>query len=183
MKNRGRIRTRHATVLAVSVLSLASCNAARAESPSPPPAPDWDFVAFEVKSWGGPITSWRILPNGGGSWTEAIRPEGQPPTAPASQAWHEIEPDVTNYAKLEEILPKLPSPAPDFDACDNRMNDMAYGTLRLTRGATTTEIAWNEGCLDDDYQDFMGILREADEHMRTPGKAAPVSRVEPPDGG
>ena len=54
------MRTRHATVLAVSVLFLASCTQAQAESPSPPPAPDWDFVVFEVKSWGGPVTQWQF---------------------------------------------------------------------------------------------------------------------------
>ena len=182
MTNRGRIRTGQATVLAVSALFLASCSQASAES-TPAPFEPWDFVAFEVKSWGGPVTSWRILPNGGGSWTEAIRPEGTPPTSPASQAWHEIEADAANYARLEAILRKLPSPAPDFNACDNFMSDMAYGTLRLTRGATTTEIAWNDGCLDDDYRAFMAVLREADEHMQALGKAAPVSRVDPPPAG
>ena len=163
-------------------LLLVPCAQTRAQTVSEPPA-EWDFVAFEVKSWGGPVTSWRILPNGGGSWTEAIRPEGDPPTAPASQAWHEIEPNETNYNRLAAILRALPDPAPDFNACENFMSDMAYGTLRLTRGAVTIEIAWNEGCLDDNYQAFMAVLRAADEHMQTLGKAAPVSRVEPAPGG
>ena len=163
-------------------LLLVPCAQTRAQTASEPHA-EWDLVAFEVKSWGGPVTSWRILPNGGGRWTEAIRPEGEPPTAPASQAWHEIEPNETNYNRLAAILRALPDPAPDFNACENFMSDMAYGTIRLTRGAVTSENAWNEGCLDDNYQAFMAVLRAADEHMQTLGKAAPVSRVEPAPGG
>ena len=146
------------------------------------PVPDaqaWDFLEFEVKSWGSSRSSWRMLPNGGGSWTVAVQEDGQPPNAPAAQEWHEIEPEAGNYARLEAILDKLPDPAPDFQACANFMTDAAYGTLRLTRGATTTEIAWNSGCLDDDYVAFMDVLREADQHVQALGKAAPVSRVEP----
>ena len=144
-----------------------------------PPSPQWDFVEFEVNSWGMPITSWRILPNGGGSWTEAVRDENAPPFSAPSLAWHEIEPDTDNYIALEKILTALPEPAPDPDECENFMTDMPYGKLRLTRGATTTEIAWNSGCLDDGYVAFMGILQAADTPMQTLGKAAPVTRTEP----
>ena len=171
-----------ATATAASALFLLAPSAAFSGTPADASAPDWDYVEFEVKSWGGPVTSWRILSNGGGSWTEAVRTNGQAPTTPASHAWHEIDPDAANYAALEAILRRLPNPAPDFNSCENFMSDMAYGTLRLTRGATTIEIAWNDGCLDDDYREFMGVLREAHEHMQALGKAAPVSRIEPPAG-
>ena len=146
------------------------------------PVPDaqaWDFVEFEVKSWGSSRSSWRMLPNGGGSWTVPVQEDGQPPNAPAAQQWHEIEPEAGNYVLLEAILDKLPDPAPDYQDCANFITDAAYGSLRLTRGATTTEIAWNSGCLDDDYVAFMDVLREADQHVQALGKAAPVSRVEP----
>ena len=39
----------------------------------------WDLIAFEVKSWGRPVTSWRLLADGSGSWTEAVRDDGTPP--------------------------------------------------------------------------------------------------------
>lgn len=149
---------------------------------APPPGPDWDFVAFEVKSWGAPVTSWRMTPDGGGSWTEALREDGTPFNQPPSLAWHTIEPAAANYSALEAILRKLPQVAPDYEDCENRMTDAAYGTIRLTRGATTTEIAWNDGCFDEDYRAFIAVLKEADEHVAAIGKAAPVSRVEQPPG-
>lgn len=174
------MRRRAIAIATLAVGFVAAFSGPLAAAEEAPPRPDWDMVAFEVKSWGAPVSSWRILSNGGGSWTEAVRPDGQPPTSVPSLAWHEIEPEAANYAELERILRQLPDPAPDADACENFMTDMPYGTLRLTRGATTIEIAWNSGCLDDGYVAFVSTLREADQHMQELGKAAPVSRVEPP---
>lgn len=147
------------------------------------PSPQWDMIAFEMNSWGQPIRSWRILANGGGSWTVAEREESAPPFSAPSLVWHDIEPEAANYAALEKILAALPDTAPDADACANFMTDMPYGTLRLTRGATTIEIAWYAGCLEEGYVAFMDILKAADVHMEALGKAAPVSRTEAPGSG
>jgi len=162
----------------VALAGLALAPAA-AKKPVPPPGPDWDFVSFEVKSWGAPITSWRIGPNGGGSWTEAVNEEGQSPRAQPSLAWHEIAENPANYIALEEILRRLPDPAPNSSGCKNFMTDAPYGILRMTKGATTIEIAWNDGCRDPDYREFIDILREADQHIAGLGKAAPITRSEP----
>ena len=58
------------------------------------------------------------------------------------------------------------------------MTDAAYGTLRMTAGATTTEIEWNSGCLDDDYKTFLSVLREANELVSGWGSAKPADRSE-----
>ncbi|EDL47744.1 hypothetical protein [Erythrobacter sp. SD-21] len=129
------------------------------------------------------MASWRILPNGGGSWAEAVRADGDPLNQPAATEWHEIAPDKANYAALVAILAGLPNPAPDFHACTNFMTDAPYGTLCLTKGATTTKIAWNSGCMDEEYRAFLDVLKAADQHMKALGEAAPVSRTEPPAGG
>ncbi|WP_369025837.1 hypothetical protein [Qipengyuania sp. RANM35] len=126
------------------------------------------------------MTSWRMLPDGGGSWTEAVRKEGEAFNSPPTLVWHEIDPDASNYVVLEKILRRLPKPAPDSQACTNFMTDAPYGLLRMTKGATTTEISWNDGCMDDDYRTFVAVLREADAHVAKLGKAAPVSRTEDP---
>lgn len=165
-----------AVPIAIAAAGLAPIPAAAQSTPET----DWDLVSFEVKSWGAPVTSWRILANGGGSWTEAVRSEGQPPTVPPALAWHEIEPDPSNYATLQEILQRLPATAPDSAKCERFMTDAAYGLLRMTKGATTTEIAWNDGCFDEDYRAFLSILKDADAHMAALGKAAPVTRTEEP---
>lgn len=81
------------------------------------------MVAFEVKSWGAPVSSWRITLQGGGSWTDVVHEEGAPLHEYAA-VWHEIEPQAENYIKLEALLSKLPSVAPDSDDCQNFMNDM-----------------------------------------------------------
>jgi hypothetical protein len=58
------------------------------------------------------------------------------------------------------------------------MTDAPYGTIRLTRGATTTEIAWNSGCMDSQYLRFLSILQSADQKVAAWGKAAPVVQTE-----
>lgn len=176
-----RVRARLQTAVVAAAIFAAPACAVQPEQPAPPappPPPDWDMVSLEVKSWGAPVTSWRILSNGAGSWTEAVVPEGEHPTHPHDQAWHELEADPASYIALENVLRKLPDPAPDPDECENFMTDAPYGVLRMTKGATTTEIAWNDGCMDEDYRAFIAVLREADALIATRGKAAPVSRVE-----
>lgn len=171
---------RHMRLPATVLAAFGASALAAGDRPSSDP--DWDFIAFEVKSWGSQVSSWRMTPDGGGSWTQAVREDGAPFNQPAPLAWHSFEPEAANYTALETILRKLPQVAPDFEDCENRMSDAAYGTLRLTRGATTTEIAWNDGCFDEDYRAFLAVLKEADEHVADIGKAAPVSRVEQPAG-
>ncbi|MGQ7830986.1 hypothetical protein [Altererythrobacter sp. Z27] len=169
--------------LAISA-SLAQCLPAIAQdAPLKPTTPEWDMIAFEVKSWGAPISSWRVLSNGGGSWTETVRAKDAA-YSDYQLAWHEIEPDPENYITLEKLLRRLPKPVPDSQQCESFLPDMAYGTIRLTRGATTIEIEWNDGCMDESYRAFMAILKQADEHMQGLGKVAPVTRTEsPPTGG
>lgn len=142
-----------------------------------PPTPRWDFIAFEAKAWGEPISSWRLTKEGGGSWTETRKSPADPLGA-YTLVWHEIGDDASLYIALERILLRLPPEAPDPAACANRMTDMPYGTIRLQKGATTLELAWNSGCLDEDYQRFMAILREVDSLIAATGRVAPVLREE-----
>ena len=147
------------------------------ENPSAPSEPVWDFVEFQVKSWGEPLSSWRLTSRGGGSWTETQKGESDP-NGTYSLAWHEIPEDVTLYVSLEEILRSLPAPAPDPDDCEVFMPDLPYGTLRMTKGATTTEIKWNSGCMDPEYRSFMEILKKADTLISTVGRDQPIQRTE-----
>lgn len=137
--------------------------------------PDWDMVTFELKSWGEPLVSWRLTSQGGGSWTEAILGErpGQ-----YILVWHEIEPATEQYAALERILRRLPAVAPDSSRCENLINDLPYGIIRLSRGATTTEIAFNSGCQDEAYQALLDPLKDANDLVGLWGKDAQVLRRE-----
>jgi len=165
--------------LAVACLVLCGCGTQGLAQPaSPPPPPQsWSFIAFETKSWGEPLSSWRLLRNGGGSWTETIKAKGQR-LGEYSIAWHEIEPNEQNYTAVERVLRRLPHPAPDFSECRNLVTDMPYGTIRLTSGATTIEISWNSGCMDESYRPFIDTLKEADAMVREWGKAGKVLRTE-----
>ncbi|MCB2066160.1 MAG: hypothetical protein KDE15_05915 [Erythrobacter sp.] len=163
-------------LLALGLASLAACASAQ-DGPPPPPGPDWDMIAFEVKSWGVPIVQWQFSPQYGGVWTEATHAEGAP-FGDYTLEFHALEADVDRYIALERLMRTLPTPAPESDQCENFMTDQPYGTLRLTRGATTTEIAWNAGCMDDHYVAFMAPLREADQLVRSWGEAVPVTRTE-----
>lgn len=137
----------------------------------------WDMVAFEVHSWGNAVTSWRLLPDGSGSWTEAVREEDAPP-GDYRLVWHEFMAGEDGYRQVEAVLSRLPAQAPDYDDCRNRMSDLPYGTIRLTRGAMTVEVAWNSGCMDDGYLAFIQTLRAADTLVAAWGRAGRVLRVE-----
>lgn len=134
--------------------------------------PQWDAVAFEMRSWGAVMTEWSVHADGMGSWT------GTATDAPVVGARvtqkHELAVKSGEYAELLGTLAALPNPAPDAAACREFITDMPYGIVRLTRGATTTEIAWNAGCQDKDYAAFLGVLRAADAHMAATGRKSPV---------
>lgn len=146
-------------------------------APPPAPGPVWETIAFEAKSWGAPISRWEYSVNSGGVWIAINDIDGKP-IGNYTLSYHPLDPDDARYLELEALVRQLPFPSPDYRACTNKMNDLPYGTLRLTRGAMTTEIAWNSGCLDSDYIRFMGVLREADELVSQWGEAAPVARTE-----
>lgn len=137
----------------------------------------WTTIAFEMRSWGKPLSSWGIIPGGSGSWTETItRPEAA--MGAYSLAYHEIEAGDAGWRELASITARLPDPAPDFEKCANFMTDLPYGTIRLTRGATTIEIAWNSGCTDPGYLAFLDTLQAADRLVTSWGKAGKIIRTE-----
>lgn len=160
-----------AALMAAGVLS-GSAFADETQALKAPPGPNWDLIAFETKSWGAPLSSWRVGKEGSGSWVEAVQ-EGNDPRQ-TILVNHEIDGDVGNYIALERIFSGLPVPAPDPDDCNNFMPDMPYGTIRLTRGATTTEIAWNAGCMDPDYLKFLDLLKQADSFVSEKGRTGKI---------
>jgi len=163
--------------LAGLVLALGSSPAL---AHSPEAQTNWVYMAFEMKSWGAPVSSWRIGKDGSGVWVEAVK-DGTP--GDYALIYHDIGPGAEHYFALSRLMGKLPDPAPDSDECSNFMTDMPYGTMRLTRGATTTEISWNAGCMDDDYVAFLDLLKQADAIVSELGRASPVvNRVEAPKG-
>ncbi|MCB2048595.1 MAG: hypothetical protein KDE32_10250 [Novosphingobium sp.] len=169
---------RAALLLAMSVGAAASpalAHPARQSTES-----DWDMMAFEMKSWGEPVTSWRIMADGQGSWTETVRETPDAPMGEYSLAWHEVTAGKGGFARLSAILSGLPDPAPAYRGCKSAITDQPYGTLRLTRGATTTEISYNAGCLDDDYVAFLDVLKAANLQVEEWGKAGKVLRTEKP---
>jgi len=166
-----------AGALALFVAAGAS-PACGAETPGLSMDGPWDMIAFEVKSWGRPVTSWRLLRSGSGSWTEIVEERGD--RAPRySAVWHTVEAGEQGAGRVAAELSRLPMPAPDSNGCSNFMPDLPYGTLRLTRGATTLEIAWNSGCMDADYRAFVATLKAADSVVASWGRAGPVLRTEP----
>lgn len=168
-----------AGVLALLVAAGAS-PARGAEAVGLSMAGPWDMIAFEVKSWGRPVSSWRLLRSGSGSWTEIV--EGRGERAPRySAVWHTVEAAEPGFGRVAAELSRLPMPAPDSRACSDFMPDLPYGTIRLTRGATTLEIAWNSGCMDADYRAFVAVLKAADSIVAGWGRAGPVLRTEPLD--
>ncbi|MCJ2178585.1 hypothetical protein [Novosphingobium album (ex Hu et al. 2023)] len=168
-----------ACAVAVTVIFVTGFSPTYADGKSTPrPDPQtWDLIAFEVKSWGRGISSWRIGTDGAGNWAESTDTAGEQ-TADTRTVYHVIEAGPDGFEQIRIILSHLPDPALDANSCRQFIPDMAYGTIRFTKGATTTEIAWNSGCMDDDYRTFMEALKQADELMRQRGKAGRILRTE-----
>ena len=172
------IRARLASGTLALCVAAGGSLAGGAAGGAPPLAGPWDMIAFDVRSWGRPLTSWRLLPGGSGSWTESVEERGE--RGPRFGAvWHEVEAGPQGFGRLAAELARLPMPAPDSAACSNFIPDLPYGTLRLTRGATTIEIAWNSGCMDADYRAFVAVLKAADSMVAGWGRAGRVLRTEP----
>jgi hypothetical protein len=165
------------TIVAFALVILAGEPARAAEPAVCRMSGPWDMIAFEVKSWGRPVTSWRLLPNGSGSWTETVAKAGAS-FADYDLVWHELDAGQEGYRQVEETLSRLPVPAPDPSGCASFMTDLPYGTIRLTRGATTIEIAWNSGCMDEDYRAFVDVLKAADTTVAGWGRAGRIMRTE-----
>jgi hypothetical protein len=163
-----------ALLLAVAGVCSAAC---AADVGSLPMSGPWNMIAFEVKSWGRPVTAWRLLPDGSGSWTETVEErDGQ--AGRYSAVWHEVEAGESGFARVAAELAHLPMPAPDSGTCADYITDLPYGTIRLTRGATTVEMAWNSGCMDPDYKAFIQMLKAADSIVAGRGRAGRVLRTE-----
>ncbi|WP_068864234.1 hypothetical protein [Erythrobacter dokdonensis] len=169
---------RLATFLVIAFQAVCGSLAPLAARDGALPASEWDFIAFEVKSWGQPVSSWRITSSGEGSWTEVRKAAVDAPAGDIA-VWHEIPAEAQLALALRRVFDRLPPIAPDYGNCANFMSDLPYGTLRLTKGATTTEIAWNSGCLDDGYVAFIGLLKEADSLVAAAGRQGQMLREEP----
>ncbi len=139
--------------------------------------PKWDMVRFETKSWGSDVYSWQFTPKYGGVHAENVEPD-DPHAKERLIEYRALEPNPERFQELQAILSELPDPAPDSAQCQKFIPDLAYGTIRLTRGATTTEITWNSGCEDSDYTPFLKVLRDADTLVRHWVKDVPITRTE-----
>lgn len=164
----------HAALIAV--LLIIGANAPQAFSREAAD-PEWDMIALEVKNHRGTVTRWQFTPLYGGVWEEVVR-EPDDPTAIPMRRYHALEADASRYGALLEIIEKLPNDAPSYENCEMLVPDSSYGTLRLTRGVTTTEIGWQARCIDSDYVSFLNILRSANELVAAWGKAVPTTREE-----
>ena len=162
----------------LATLALAGCTSARAGDQSS--EEQWDLVKMEANSWGRMLSGWSIGPDGSGGWWVRENADGsQAPYGAYTVTYRSFEAGPEGFARVREALAAIPDPAPDPGMdCDNFMTDAVYGTLRITRQATTTETAWNEGCLDDGYVAMMDGFRAADELVEGWARAGTVSRIE-----
>jgi hypothetical protein len=132
------------------------------------------MVALERSSWAFPMSSWQVLPDGSGSWTEAERPAG----AMLSEyrlVRQELPTDPAPAARLGEMMEGLPMPPPDTERCADFITDQPYGSLRLSKGAGALELVYNAGCRDEVYLVLLDRLRAADEVVAQRGRAAPAT--------
>ena len=157
----------------LAALLLSACTT------MPGAAPAVEQIAYDTNSWGRVVSGWVVGPEGQGTWYERVNDSGQPgPVGPYELRYRLFAVSPVQMAELEAVLTGLPDPAPNPRDCKQFRTDDLYGTLRRTRGATTEELAYNQGCRDASYQRFMAQLLAADALVAKWGKAAPVSRSE-----
>ena len=135
------------------------------------------MVSFEMLSWGQPVSSWRLLADGSGSWTETERDQGASREA-YRLARHDLGADEEAAGLLRALIEQLPFPAPPGDTCASFITDQPYGTLRLEKGASVLELSFNAGCMDASYKPFLEGLRAADGLVAKRGGQAPVTAHE-----
>jgi len=164
--------------LSAGLLSVATPALATDDTTEPPATEtQWDMIHFEVKALGERVYAWQFTPQYGGVHMRNVQPDPSNLNQHAT-AYKTLDQNMQRYVALEAIIAHLSTPAPDSSICEDFMPHDGYGTLRLTRGATTTEIAWNAGCKDEVYATFMTFLREADDLVGSWAKDVPVSRTE-----
>ncbi|MEN7538337.1 hypothetical protein [Aurantiacibacter flavus] len=168
----GRSRVMRLALLAALMLSACATTPPAADAPA-------ERIAYDTNSWGRVVSGWIVGRDGAGTWYERVNDSGQPgPVGPYELRYHEFDVGPAQMAELEAVLANLPDSAPNPLDCEMFRTDDLYGTLRLTHGATTEELAYNQGCRDASYQRFMGQLLAADALVAEWGKAEPVSRTE-----
>jgi hypothetical protein len=173
----GEMMKRALAALSLLLVVLGAPVAVAREASAPSMQGPWDMIVFDLKSWGRPIGYWIITPDGG-SWMEFTTKEGAPPPN-EFRVVHEIEAAGGNrFRDLSALVARIPTPAPTSDGCHDFMTDLPYGTIRLTRGATTIEIAFNSGCRDAAYVAFLDVLQKANELVAGWGKPGKVLRSE-----
>jgi hypothetical protein len=127
--------------VSLSVAALLLAAEAAAQPPVSRWSGPWDLMAFEVKSWGRPVTSWRLLADGSGRWFAA---------------------GEHGYRQVEAILSRLPEPIPDYDGCSNRMTDLPYGRGHCGRHVGTRGPGTPDGGARNRLADtLMGAFRLA----------------------
>lgn len=131
-----------------------------------------DAIAFEMRSWGTLVSQWSVQRDGQGFWIGTAR--NAPVVGARVTAKHDLAMGAKAFGEIAQILAALPDPAPDAAKCGAFMTDQSYGTVRVTRGATTTEIAWNAGCGDANYVAMLDVLKAADARMAQEGRKSPV---------
>lgn len=137
-------------------------------------APPISMIAFEMNSWGSPLTQWQIDANGDGYWTGTAEPGAVRTGPPAKPVKHDLTAGKAAFANIARLAADLPVFAPEFEGCKQRITDQPYGKVRITRGATTTEFAYNAGCMDAPYLAFLAKLKALDQAVGSIGSKAPV---------
>lgn len=160
---------------ALLALLVAGC-AARPLDTQPAPVA-FEAVGFEINSWGRPIDRWEVGADGTAHYAEAVFDEGADfYTYRLEHREFTVAP--AEWARLIALAAQLPQPRPDRADCKERMTDMPYGALRVSRGGTEEAAPFDVGCRDDRYQAFVDQLHAMDTLVACWAKAHPVTRVE-----
>ncbi|MXO73446.1 hypothetical protein [Alteraurantiacibacter buctensis] len=146
---------------------LAGC----ATTPAQSEAPAWTSVSFTMNSWGQPLTSWTVQADGSGTWSVSEPKDGDyfnRQTITVS-----LPADAAAATALAERIAALPATPPTGDGCRERITDQVYGALFIAgSGGTTKDYAYNAGCLDAPYAQFIATIRDVNGLVLARGEAA-----------
>ena len=152
-------------LLLASAALLAGC----APTPRPVAPAPLTAIAFHVSSWGRPVSSWTIAPDGSGSYTHA---EG--PGFGTRLVTRKVDAGAQGFARIRALLAPAERAAAAPPGCGQRWTDFPYGAAVWTGAAGKAEIPFDLGCKNPALKPIHEALQAAGNQMQTWSKAGQV---------
>lgn len=175
------------------MVALAGCSPAGAPSATPTPmAPgtteagagaesEGGRIAFDIASWGKPLGSWEIAPDGTGSYSESEQIGGDFLRYRITRRALKAGPE--GYAEIRALLAPAERFAGKEIPCRLEITDQPYGKLVWRRAAGDVSVAFNYGCRSEETARIFPAIEKANARIKMwsrDGAVIDTRQVDPP---